>query len=518
MAGRNLADLLEASAARYPQRLAVVDSENLSLTYAELEKQSNALARFLSRQGVRRGDRVGIALPKGLPTVVSMFGIMKAGAAYVPIDISAPMERGRQILEECGISALIVDAASLALRPVSCGPVQVVVVSAPEGQTEGVPFHEVVAGESEREPIKPDGDDLAYIIYTSGSTGMPKGVMITHANALSFIDWCAETFAPTPDDRFSNHAPFHFDYSVLDLYLSIKGGATVYLISEDLARRPRDMVRFIAHHRLTVWSSTPSALTMIVQFGELEASDTSSLRLVTFGGEVFPPRHLRSLQRYWKSAEYFNLYGPTEITTACTFARIPSNVPENRESPYPIGFACAHCRTLVLDESGREVAEGGEGLLYISGPSVFAGYWNRPAETAAAFLDRSGARWYNTGDVVRWDPAKGFTYVGRKDRMVKRRGYRIELGEIERALHLHAGVREAAVVAIPDADAGLRIVACVSCGDDRPSVVELKSFCATKVPTYMVPDRFVFQDKLPRTSSDKVDYQTLGQVAEARGR
>jgi L-proline---[L-prolyl-carrier protein] ligase len=404
------------------------------------------------------------------------------------------------------------------LRHMSCGSVPAVVVNPPEGQTEGVPFHEIVAGDSERAQIEPVGDDLAYIIYTSGSTGMPKGVMITHANALSFIDWCTETFAPTPDDRFSNHAPFHFDYSVLDLYLSIKHGATVYLISEDLARRPRDMVRFIARHRLTVWSSTPSALTMIVQFGELEASDTSSLRLVTFGGEVFPPRHLRSLQRHWKSVEYFNLYGPTEITTACTFARIPSDVPENRESPYPIGFACAHCRTLVLDESGREVAEGGEGLLYISGPSVFAGYWNRPAETAAAFLDRSGARWYNTGDVVRWDPAEGFTYVGRKDRMVKRRGYRIELGEIERALHLHAGVREAAVVAIPDADAGIRIVACVSCGNDRPSVVELKSFCATKVPAYMVPDRFVFQDKLPRTSSDKVDYQTLGQVVEARGR
>jgi len=519
MAGRTLAGLLEASAVRYPQRLAVVDSENLTLTYAELEKQSNALARFLSRHGVRPGDRVAVALPKGLPTVISIFGIMKAGAAYVPIDISAPMDRSRRILEECRIGALIADTASLALRHMSCGgSVPAVVVNPPEGQTEGVSFHEIVAGDGERAQVEPVGDDLAYIIYTSGSTGMPKGAMITHANALSFIDWCTETFAPTPDDRFSNHAPFHFDYSVLDLYLSIKHGATVYLISEDLARRPRDMVRFIARHRLTVWSSTPSALMMIVQFGELEASDSSSLRLVTFGGEVFPPRHLRSLQRHWKSAEYFNLYGPTEITTACTFARVPSNVPENRESPYPIGFACAHCQTLVLDESGREVAEGGEGLLYISGPSVFAGYWNRPAETAAAFLDRSGTRWYNTGDVVRWDPAEGFTYVGRKDRMVKRRGYRIELGEIEQALHLHAGVREAAVVAIPDAEAGIRIVACVSCSNDRPSVVELKSFCATKVPAYMVPDRFVFRDKLPRTSSDKVDYQSLGQVAEARER
>ena len=216
----------------------------------------------------------------------------------------------------------------------------------------------------------------------------------------------------------------------------------------------------------------------------------------------------------WKSPEYLDLYGPTEITTACTFARIPSNVPDDREAPYPIGFACAHCQTLVLDETGTEVAEGAEGLLYISGPSVFAGYWNRPAETASAFLERSGVRW-NTGDVVRWDESDGFSYVGRKDRMVKRRGFRIELGEIERALYLHPHVREAAIVSIPDDNMGLKIVVRL-CRNERPSIVDLKSFCATKVPSYMVPDRFVFQDRLPRTSSDKVDYQALKQQLSGR--
>jgi len=515
MARRNLADLLAASTARCPNRLAVVESDTRSLTYAELDEQSDSLAGFLSQRGVRRGDRVGLAVPKGLQAVISLFGIMKAGAAYVPVDISAPAERGRRILEECRVSALIVDAASLALVP-SHAAVQVIVVGATPGETVGARFNDALdSGRHVGQRVDVDGDDRAYIIYTSGSTGVPKGAVITHSNALSFIDWCSDAFTPTADDRFSNHAPFHFDYSVLDIYLTIKHGATVYLISEELARRPRDMARFIAHHRLTVWSSTPSALMMLVQFGELEACDTSSLRLVTFGGEVFPPSHLRALQRHWRSPVYFNLYGPTEITTACTFARIPSDVPEDRETPYPIGFACSHCETLVLDDAGREVTEGAEGLLYISGPSVFAGYWNRPAETAAAFLDRGGVRWYNTGDVVRWDRTEGFTYVGRRDRMVKRRGFRIELGEIERALYLHTGIREAAVVTVPDGNLGLRIVACVSCRNGRPSIVELKSFCATKVPTYMVPDRFVFKDHLPRTSSDKVDYQTLkSQMAE----
>ena len=514
MARRNLADLLAASAARDPNHLAVFESESRTLTYAQLDEQSDALAGFLSNHGIQRGDRVGLALPKGLNAVISVFGIMKAGAAYVPVDVSAPAERGRQILEECGVRALIVDATSLALVP-SHAPLQVIVVDAPRGDTVGVRFDDALDSGHVRRRVDVDGHDRAYIIYTSGSTGVPKGAVITHANALSFIDWCSDAFTPTADDRFSNHAPFHFDYSVLDIYLTIKHGATVYLISEELARRPRDMARFIAHHRLTVWSSTPSALMMLVQFGELEACEISSLRLVTFGGEVFPPKHLRALQRHWTSPAYFNLYGPTEITTACTFARIPLDVPEDREMPYPIGFACAHCETLVLDENGNQVAEGAEGLLYISGPSVFAGYWNRPAETAAAFLNRGGVQWYNTGDVVRWDRTDGFTYVGRRDRMVKRRGFRIELGEIERALYLHAGIHEAAVVSVPDGNLGLRIVACVSCRTDRPSIVDLKSFCATKVPTYMVPDRFVFHDRLPRTSSDKVDYQTLkSRIAE----
>jgi acyl-CoA synthetase (AMP-forming)/AMP-acid ligase II len=165
------------------------------------------------------------------------------------------------------------------------------------------------------------------------------------------------------------------------------------------------------------------------------------------------------------------------------------------------------------------VSEGDEGVLYINGPSVFAGYWNRPEETAAAFLERDRIRWYNTGDVVRFDSAEGFTYVGRQDRMVKRRGYRIELGEIESALYAHPRLREAAVVSLPDANAGVRVIAFVSSDAvSPPSIVDLKTFCATKVPAYMSPDRIVFRDRLPRTSSDKIDYQALLAELRAEGK
>jgi amino acid adenylation domain-containing protein len=353
--------------------------------------------------------------------------------------------------------------------------------------------------------------DLAYILYTSGSTGIPKGVMLTHENASSFVEWCSSVFEPVEDDRFSSHAPFHFDLSVLDIYVAIKHGARVYLISEALGRNPKDLARFIGASRLTVWYSTPSILTLLLQHGNLQAHDVSSLRLVLFAGEVFPVKHLRALQRLWPAPVYYNLYGPTE-TNVCTFARIPEWIPDDRDLPFPIGFPCEHCRALVLDERAAVVPPGSDGLLYISGPSVFSGYWNRSAENAAAFHVRDGVRWYNTGDVVRWEDAGGYTYVGRRDRMVKRHGYRIELGEIERALYAHADVREAAAIAVPDAEAGVRIVAFLATHGGRgPSIVELKTFCAKRLPAYMSPDRFVRLDQLPKTSTDKIDYRALRQ-------
>jgi acyl-coenzyme A synthetase/AMP-(fatty) acid ligase len=238
--------------------------------------------------------------------------------------------------------------------------------------------------------------------------------------------------------------------------------------------------------------------------------------LVLFAGEVFPVKHLREVKKRWHRPVYYNLYGPTE-TNVCTFARIPDTVPEDRDTPYPIGFPCSHCEAIVLDAELNDVGTDGEGLLYISGPSVFQGYWNRPVENGAAFVQRSGIRWYNTGDVVRWQPDDGYLYVGRRDRMVKRRGYRIELGEIERGLYRHPRIREAAVIAAPDPDAGVKITAFLSCDDGpAPSIIELKTFCAANLPAYMSPDRMVVRDRLPRTSTDKIDYQALrSQIADA---
>lgn len=515
MSARHLSDYLEASASRFPERVAVVDSSGGRLTYAELNRQAEALAAFLVSRGLASGDRVGILLPKSLAAVVSIFGVLKAGCSYVPVDSSAPLRRSQAILGDCQVRALILDGHLLDVLPDLCRDsalASIIVVGSfvtpPDASLQPVPFGEILMGPAGPVSVSKRTTDLAYILYTSGSTGVPKGVMLTHENALTFVEWCSSLFDPTEADRFSSHAPFHFDLSILDIFLPIKHGASVYLISQDLGRNPRDLARFVSANRLTVWYSTPSILSMLVQYAGTELDDSSSPRLVLFAGEVFPVGQLRQLRTRWPSPVYYNLYGPTE-TNVCTFARIPKHIPDDRDTPYPIGFPCSHCRAIVLDGENREVVEGEEGLLYISGPSVFEGYWGRPVENAAAFVERNGVHWYNTGDVVRWNAEDGFAYVGRKDRMVKRRGYRIELGEIERALYMHPRVREAATVSTSEAS-GVSIVAFVGCPPHgAPSIIELKMFCAANLPAHMIPDRFIVCATLPKTSTDKIDYQSL---------
>lgn len=523
MIARNLADYLELSAQRYADHPAIIGDGGTSITYAELNRQADALGAFLSRKGVGPGDRVGIMAPKSISAIVAIFGTMRAGAAYVPVDPFVPVERKRRILTDCQVAALIIDSRLLGpLSAVGDQSLPHIVITIGEDGSIDLPDREITAltialqtpKNNHIAPAAPS--DLAYILYTSGSTGVPKGVMIQHSSALSFVEWFSSTFAPQCGDRFSNSAPLHFDASVMEIYPALMHGATVYLVSEDILKRPKELARFIADNRLTVWFSTPTALMLLAQFGDLKATEVSSLRFVFFGGEIFPVKQLRELQRKWPAATYYNFYGPTEITVACTCARIPDVIPADREEPYPIGFPCSHCNTLVLDSDGQEVSPGEQGFLHINGPSVSCGYLNRPAENAAAFSYRDNARWYNTGDVVKWDPAEGFLFIGRKDRMIKRRGYRIELDEIERILHLHPDVQEAAVVSVPDADSGVRIVAFLTPRHSEiPSTIALKTFCSMKLPAYMSPDQFIFQDRLARTSAAKLDYETLKTKAAA---
>jgi amino acid adenylation domain-containing protein len=365
------------------------------------------------------------------------------------------------------------------------------------------------------EPPAAGGEnDLAYILYTSGSTGSPKGVMLSHQNAVSFVDWCSETFEPSADDRFSSHAPFHFDLSILDIHVALKHGATLVLVSEDSGKDLMHLADLISRERISIWYSAPSVLSLLAQFGNLSAFDYAPLRLVLFAGEVFPVKHLRTLTERWPKPRYFNLYGPTE-TNVCTYYEVTLPIPADRTAPYPIGSVCSHLRAKVIDEAGEGVHPGKEGELCIAGRGVMQGYWGLPEQTARGFLvDGEATRWYRTGDVVLESPSGQFTYRGRRDRMVKRRGYRVELGEIESALYHHPRVKEAAVVAVAEEDSGVRITAFLSTEQSPPpSLIEMKRFCSERLPLYMIPDRFSWHEVLPKTSTDKTDYQRLKELA-----
>jgi len=515
MTTRSLHQLLDLSASRFPDNIAIEEAESGSMRYSWLACLSDRVRDRLHGLGGERGDRVGICMRKSADAFASLLGIMKAGAAYVPADPTGPASRNAFIFHDCAVKILIVEARlaealRLEFSQVGFAPEMIVL----EGTGAGVPLTkafdrlDAVSPAPSVPSAVPDPSQLAYILYTSGSTGRPKGVMLSHGNAASFIGWCSNVFRPNERDRFSSHAPFHFDLSILDIYVSLKHGATLVLVEEQLGKDPARLAPWIAQKKITVWYSAPSILSLLAQFGKLDQHDYSSLRLVLFAGEVFPIKYLKLLKSLWRHPRYLNLYGPTE-TNVCTFYEVPHPIPESQTEPVPIGKACPYCEPLVVNEAGIEVARGAEGELCIAGSSVMEGYWKLPENTAKAFLSRGDTRWYRTGDIVVELPDGNYKFLGRRDRMIKKRGYRIELGEIEVALYRHPAIKEAAVLAFPDDD-GVPIKAFTSTRDgSKLSIIELKKFCSENLPLYMVPDLFCSLKSLPKTSTDKIDYQQL---------
>ncbi len=516
-----LHDAFIRAAERHPERIAVAEPGAGEITYRELARLSGRVRDRLRALGVEPGDRVGIYLRKSIDAVAALYGILEAGAAYVPVDPGAPPSRNAYILHNCAVRAVVLERRfqeklEAELAQLGAAPSSLVLEGAGGGAalTRALEQADAASPAPPTTTAMPGPGDLAYILYTSGSTGKPKGVMLSHENGVSFVDWCSEVFEPRATDRFSSHAPFHFDLSILDIHVALKHGAALVLVAEDAGKDPLRLAPLIAEQRVSVWYSAPSILSLLAQYGSLSSHDYSALRLVLFAGEVFPVKHLRTLTRLWPHPRYFNLYGPTE-TNVCTFYEVPLPIPEERTAPFPIGRVCSHLRGKVVDGEGREVQQGEEGELCISGRGVMQGYWALPERTAVAFLtDENGVRWYKTGDIVVERDDGNYVYLGRRDRMVKRRGYRVELGEIEAGLYRHPLVKEAAVVALPDEEAGVKIKAFLSCRESkRPSLIELKRFCTEVLPAYMIPDQFVWCEALPKTSTDKVDYQRLKEMS-----
>lgn len=520
-----LSHLLTASAHAFPDRTAV-EAGGDTLSFAELDAASGRLAAVLNAGGVRPGDRVGILAAKSIGAVVAIHGILKAGAVYVPIDPAAPAARAAYIIRDCGIGVLLTSGRrSSVLNEIIAGVPTlerlVLVDDAELDVTSGVPViaWRDVASHPAPPPIQPTIDtDLAYILYTSGSTGSPKGVMISHRNALTFVDWAHDEVGAIGDDRFSSHAPLHFDLSIFDIFVALKAGATLVLVPDGLSSFPFRLAEWIDEQKISVWYSVPTILSMLVRSGDLARFRYQHLRTVIFAGEVFPVKYLRDLMALIPHPVYYNFYGPTE-TNVITYYRVPP-IPEDRVAPIPIGIACANMDVFALDDAGEVVTRSGDaGELYARGNCVAQGYWGDAEKTARTFVANPKTRGgrdiaYRTGDIVTFDDDGNYLFLGRRDDMVKSRGYRIELGEIETALYKHAGVREAAVIAVPDPAIGNRLVAFVVAESGHEMTgTDLQDFCAGSIPRYMVPETIEFRDQLPKTSTGKVDKVTLARSA-----
>jgi amino acid adenylation domain-containing protein len=519
--------LLEASAERFPDQIAVVE-RGRSLTYAELEGKANQLAHTLRDQGVTRGDRVGLYLDKSLESLVGIYGVLKAGAAYVPLDPNAPTARLGYIAGNCDIRVLLTGkekSARWGELLAHGAPLTTLVVLNQEGTSSGpdgirILTADDVAGWPDSAPGTQGIDlDLAYILYTSGSTGQPKGVMLSHLNALTFVRWVVDRFAIEPEDRLSNHAPFHFDLTILDIFAAAGAGAAMVIVPPEASVFPIEIRRFIDENEITVWYSVPSILSMLAVRGGLRGEEFPHLRTILFAGEVFPTKYLRRMMSLLPHVEFFNLYGPTE-TNVCTYYHVPSLL-EDQSEPIPIGGAIDNVEVFSITDEGRVAARGEVGELYVRGTTVMLGYWGDADRTGQVlFPNPYGGEVrdsvYRTGDLVRQSEDGSFHLLGRRDHQIKSRGYRIELGEIETALYAHPAVVECAVIALPDELITNRIKAYVAVRDGVDTR-ELIRFCAERIPKYMIPERFEILDGLPKTSTGKIDRQALSTMSVSIG-
>lgn len=481
-----LVELLQQGMDRDPHAPALVFGDT-TLDYATLEARSFALAAQLRAMAVGPGSVVAVALPRSLELVIALVAVLRAGAAYLPLDLAHPDERLARILASAQ-PACVLAAAEVSAR------MDGVPVLAPDQWT-ALSFAAPWAD--------PAPSDAAYVIYTSGSTGEPKGVVIEHRAIVNRLLWMREHYGVRSDDRVLQKTPATFDVSVWEFFLPLLCGATLVVAGPDAHRDPTELARLVRAHDITTAHFVPS---MLDAFLAAPASEGLQLRRVFTSGEALDAS-LRDRFHGRMQAELHNLYGPTEAAVDVSYW--PASA-QDRSRPVPIGFPVWNTRLYVLDARMQPLPVGVPGDLYLGGVQLAHGYLGRDDLTAERFLADPflpGERIYRTGDVGRWRSDGAVEYLGRSDHQVKLRGLRIELGEIEAALRELPGMERVEVLLRQDTPGDARLVAYVPAA--LADAVMLRSHLATRVPDYMVPSAFVGVDQWPVTANGKLDRNAL---------
>ncbi|MCP2329567.1 amino acid adenylation domain-containing protein [Hamadaea flava] len=482
---------LAASADHRPDQVALIGPD-ATLTYAELHRDSTAAAAGLVAAGVRPGDFVALHAEKTAASIVGLIGVMRAGAAYVPLDPTAPPAHRVGLLDDCAAPAILCTAARAdALR--AGVPVSVLAVE-----------DLVARGRGETAPEMPDDPEcIAYMIYTSGSTGRPKGVRIPHRALDAFVAGVVPSLGFTADSRCLNTLPLHFDGSIVDLIVPLAVGARLTLGPAVMV--PSLVVDIIESQEITHLTAIGSTLTLLAQRGELAARDLSALRMVLTGAEIVHPGSVQTWLAAAPNLTVFNGYGPTETTVIVTAQRITDREP-GRTRAYAIGPELPGCHICFLDADGVSTPDG-PGELIIAGDQLMAGYHERPDEERRAFVEAHGELHYRSGDIGSRSADGAIHYDGRRDDEVKIRGNRINLNEVKRGLESHPGVGQAFVEAVPDGVGGLQLACAVTVLDGLGAdlVRRLEAHCAQVLPRYMAPRSYHVLETLPKLPSGKPD-------------
>jgi amino acid adenylation domain-containing protein/non-ribosomal peptide synthase protein (TIGR01720 family) len=539
--------LFEEQVARTPERTALM-FEDQRLSYAELNRRANQLARYLGKLGVGPDVLVGICAERSVEMVVGLVGILKAGGAYLPLDPQYPRDRLSFMLSDARVNILLTQPELLpGLLPAH----EAQVVCLDKAGRVIATHQEVVGGEMEETghdvnpPVRVTGDNLAYVIYTSGSTGNPKAAMNSHRAIINRLLWMQQTFPLDESDRVLQKTPFSFDVSVWEFFWPLLTGACLVVARADGHLDPAYLVETIAAQEITTLHFVPSMLSVFLEHPHVEARARSLRRVISSGEALSPKLQQHFFERFNGNAnvagegvgvELHNLYGPTEAAVDVTWwacqspgeRRVGEGVAGRRnvgertgdgsdttEGSVPIGRPIANTQIYLLDEHLQPVPPGVPGELYIGGIGLARGYLRRPAPTAERFIPnpfslRAGMRLYKTGDLARYLPDGNISFLGRTDFQVKIRGFRIELGEIEAALRRLTPIREAVVLARADEGIERRLVAYLVIEPDQLlTIADVRRSLDEKLPAYMVPSAFVFLDSLPLTSNGKINQRAL---------
>ena len=509
-------EFLEKSAGNNPGKTALVCGSN-RYSYLEIDWAANALASGLLGDGFQRKDRAIIYLENSAESVVSLFGVLKAGGIFAVIDPQVKARKLQTILENseattlivsphllAQVSDVVVDAQSLR-RIVVTG--EVVPAGYERIGKKVLLYHEIVArASSEKPPLDSIAVDLASLVYTSGSTGIPKGVMLTHINMVAAATSITQYLENTSDDIILDTLPLAFDYGLYQVLMGFKCGGTVIL--EKGFVYPQQVINLVVREKVTGWPVVPTMAALLLRLKDLDTHDFSCLRYMTSTGQAMPPNHLLKLQRIFPHVRIYSMYGLTECKRV---SYLPPSELERR--PSSVGKAMPNTEVYIVDENGGKITEANKsGELVVRGPNVMQGYWKLPQETDKAL--RPGfypeEKVLFTGDLFKMDE-EGFLYfLGRKDDIIKTSGHMVSPKEVENVLCEMEDILEAAVIGVDDDILGRAVAAFVNiAGGSTVTEKEIIAFCTERLESFAVPKRVIILDALPKTGNGKICKQQL---------